>query len=147
MMKHLLLVSLLVLIGAGSAGAAEVVIFDKVAHREDRDYMNYVCSIESKSPRMCNVTEAALKPDHCLAKMEAAMKAAHPFLMLDLPPVGEQIGLDLVKKTDEWRYEARLPREDLEGLTPEGLANTLNAKAGRAIVLWDTVKRECWREP
>lgn len=83
--------------------------------------------------------------DPCRAQMEAAMKAVHPFLMLDLPPVGEQIGLDLVKKTDEWRYEARLPREELEGLTPEGLANTLNARAGRAIVLWDTAKRECWK--
>lgn len=91
--------------------------------------------------------EVYIQPDPCLARMEEALKALHPFSMLNLEPVQQQIGLDLVKKKAEWEYRAELPLEDVSGYYPEGLTQTLNAKAGRAIVLWETVKRECMRMP
>lgn len=79
----------------------------------------------------------------CVSTMEAALKALHPFSMLNLEPVHMQFGLDMVKKRSEWDYKAELPYEDPAERTPYGLTQTLNAKAGLAIVLWDVVTREC----
>jgi hypothetical protein len=61
----------------------------------------------------------------------------------------EQVNLNIVQKFPYENYWAMLPDEEewIKGSTAYGLTQTLNAKAGLAIVLWDTAKRACWREP
>ncbi len=84
---------------------------------------------------------------YCLNAMEEAMRAMEPFSVLDIEPQWRQ--MNLKKLTIHEGGSATLPNEeeDYPKLTPYGLTQTFNAKAGRAIVLWDTAKRQCWRHP
>lgn len=114
----------------------------------DKNYVNHtIVSFSSDGARWKNVHEYPDPRDLCFAQMEAALKSLHPFSMLNLEPVHEQFGLDMVRKKSDWQYQAELPYEDPAGKTPYGLTQTMNAKAGQAIVLWDSVKRACWSKP
>jgi hypothetical protein len=86
-------------------------------------------------------------PDPCLAKMEAAMKAMEFWSVLNFENT-EQVNLNIVKPFPHDNYWAVLPDEEewSKGSTAYGLTQTLNARAGRAIVLWDQAKRDCWKE-
>ena len=112
----------------------------------------YMCIIETVDSMGFPFNEAnpvylASDVDAHLAAQGEELEALHSFSMLNLDPVHEQFGLDMVKKKTEWNYQAELPYEDPAWFTPYGHTQTMNAKAGRAIVLWDTVKRECWSTP
>lgn len=116
-MMPMILLTLLLL--AVPVGAEDIVIFDKVAHRKDRDYMNYVCSIDSKVLGACNVTEIEMTPDPCLAKMEAAINDMEPFIMAD------------------WQYSM-----------PDGPERKAKVrKLQRAEEVWATAKHDCLRKP
>jgi len=81
----------------------------------------------------------------CLAKMQAAMDAMEPFLLLNFEGTF-QVNLNIVQPDQFGNYWAVLPAEkDLHTYTPYGLTQLWNVKAARAIVLWDQAKRDCWR--
>ena len=82
----------------------------------------------------------------CERKMEAAMRAMEFWTILTFDDV-EQVSLKVVKHFPFDNYWARLPEEDPALFTPVGLTHTLNARAGAAIVLWQSAKRECWKQP
>jgi hypothetical protein len=84
--------------------------------------------------------------DPCLAKMEAAMRAMEFWSVLNFEKT-EQVNLNIVKPFPYDNYWAVLPDEEewIKDSTAYGLTQTLNALAGRAIVLWDQAKRDCWK--
>ncbi len=83
----------------------------------------------------------------CLARMEEAMKAMEYWSLLNFEGAN-QISLDIVQPDFNGSYWAILPDDGpLDKYSPYGLTQTPNVKAGETIVLWDTVKRECWSRP
>lgn len=83
----------------------------------------------------------------CVAKMEAAMKAMEYWSLINFDGT-LQTSLDIVRFDANGNSWAVLQEEkDLHTYTPYGLTQLKNVKAAETIVLWDTAKRECWREP
>lgn len=92
-----------------------------------------------------------IEPDRptCEEKMEAAMREMEFWSVLNFEDT-EQVDLKIVKPfafEGFVNYWAELPAEDPAIFTPRGLMRSLNTRAGHTIVLWETVKRECWRQP
>ena len=84
-------------------------------------------------------------PDPCLALMEQAMRAMEPFSIITIEGVW-QLNIAVLHPNSSTGYILTLPYEEPATYTPYGLTQTLNAQAGRAIMLWSTAKAQCWRE-
>ena len=102
-------------------------------------------------PKKLSLAELVAGEDqqNCYEKMERAMRAAEFFSLLTFPETF-QVAMDstTINTATPYAYHFQLPDEepDYHKMTPYGFTQTLNAKAGRAIVLWHEAKA-CWRQP
>ena len=86
-------------------------------------------------------------PDPCLARMEQAMRAMEAFLLIHVPHTYQvPMNKETVDTSYEYAYHFTLPSENVSLYRPEAVWQTMNAKAGTAIVSWNSAKA-CWRKP